>query len=786
MHRNLKWKSVLVVLVMAVSIWLFQPISKKINLGLDLQGGMHLVLKVDTSKLPPETRHDAAQRAIEIIRNRIDQFGVSEPSIQKQGLDRIIIQLPGVTNRERALRVIGRTALLQFKLAANQALTERTIGKIEEIAAIKLYLDYAAFSTEEGVSYKVMKVAEKNVDKVKEILDREDVKAAIQEGHQFLFGRLEEQNGAKIRELYLLNIEPEIEGVWLTDARIDLDQFYQYRVLLNFNTQGQRKLSRVTGKAAQLYEEQRQISQLAIVLDDVVYSAPLMKVKIDGNPVIEGRFDKEEAADLSIVLRAGALPAPISIEEERTVGPTLGKDSIEKGIKAGLYGGILVIACVAIYYMLGGLIANFALCMNLVIILGALAYLKATLTLPGIAGLILSIGMAVDANVLIFERMREEFHRGKPLRLSIATGYEKAFLTIFDSNLTTLITALILFKFGTGPIRGFATTLTIGILASMFTALVVTRLIFDILTLNRRFNKLTFLSFFKETKIDFLKRRHLAYLLSAIFIAVGLISFISKGKSNFGVDFTGGTLQQIRFEKAIEFDELRSIVKKAGIENADIQRFGEKKEALIKTDADTSQKLEDCLKQNLKDNKFEILRVEHVGPTVGSELRKKAGLAAIFALTAMLIYISFRFEFIFGIGAIIALCHDAIITIGLLSLTGRQLSLPVIAAVLTILGYSINDTIVVFDRIREDIHLSLASKKDFEKIVNTAINETLSRTILTGVTTLIVVITLFIFGGAVINDFAFTLLVGIIVGTYSSVYVASPILIDWHYKLKNR
>jgi SecD/SecF fusion protein len=784
MHKNLKWKFVLVILVIATSFWLFYPASEKINLGLDLQGGMHLVLRVDASQLPPKARSDATQRAIEIIRNRIDQFGVSEPSIQRQGADKIVIQLPGVTDRERALRVIGRTALLEFKLVANQVLTEKTIRKIDKVAPIKQYINYVSFTTGEGFTYKNMRIMESDVEKVKQILEKEEVRSLLPEGYHFLLGRPEEQDSLKFRELYLLKKEPEIKGIWLTDARIDFSQFYQYRVLLNFNRQGQRKLSRVTGRAAQLYQEQGIISQLAIVLDDVVYSAPLMKVKIDANPVIEGRFTKEEASDLAIVLRAGALPAPIQIEEERTVGPTLGRDSVEKGVRAIIFGGILVVVFMSIYYLIAGLVADFALCTNILIILGALAYFKATLTLPGIAGLILTIGMAVDANVLIFERMREEFRRGKPLRLGIATGYSKAFSTILDANLTTLITALILFKVGTGPIRGFAITLTIGILASMFTALVVTRLIFDMLSLNKRFNKLFFLQFFKETKIDFLKRRYIAYFLSAIVIIVGLSSFIMRGAGNFGVDFTGGTLVQVRFEKKIELDEIRSIIKKAGIESAQLQKFGEKNEILIKSDADISKIIKKDLSQNLKDNKFEILRIEHVGPAVGQELRKKAVLAVIFALVGMLIYISLRFEFIFAVGAIVALFHDAIITIGLLSLSGRQISLPVIAAILTIVGYSINDTIVVFDRIREDARLMQASKKDFKKIVNTALNETLSRTILTSTTTLMVVATLFVMGGAVIKDFAFTLLVGIIVGTYSSIYVASPILIDWHYKTK--
>ncbi len=722
MRKKLKWKFILVVVILATCLWLLYPPSEKINLGLDLQGGMHLVIRADVDKLPDNAKADATNRVIETLRNRIDQFGVSEPLIQKQGRDRIVIQLPGVTDRDRALQIIKQTAHLELKLVEDDE------KKIEAAS-----------------------------------------RGRIPPGYELKY--LDDKP-------LLIHKEASLTGDSLVDARAQQGSMGFYpEVVFSLNTKGGRRFARLTknniGK------------RLAIVLDGNIKSAPVIKSEIpSGRGQIEGQFSWEEATDLALVLRTGALPVPIQIEEERTVGPTLGRDSIERGVRAVLYGGILVIAFMAIYYLTAGLIADFALCSNIVIILGALAYFKATLTLPGIAGLILTIGMAVDANVLIFERMREEFRHGKPLRLAVAAGYNKAFSTIVDANLTTLITALILFKVGTGPIKGFAITLSIGILASMFTSLVVTRLVFDSLLLNKRFNKLRFLQFFAQTNINFLKRRHVAYFLSVTIIIAGMISFAVKGSSNFGIDFTGGTLEQIRFEKPIKLDEIRSIAKKAGIESAQLQRFGEENEILIKTDSTASKTIKEALEKNLKDNKFEILRVEHVGPAVGRELRKKALLAMALALIGMLIYVSLRFEFIFAVGAIVALFHDALITIGILSLCGIQISLPVIAAILTIVGYSINDTIVVFDRIREDTKLWQASKKDFKKIVNGAINETLSRTILTSSTTLMVVAILFIFGGAAIRDFAFTLLIGVVIGTYSSIYVASPILVDWHYKTR--
>ncbi|UCB57090.1 MAG: protein translocase subunit SecD [Candidatus Omnitrophota bacterium] len=720
MIKNLKWKALLVVCVVGWAFWMAYPPQEKVKLGLDLKGGMHLILKVDIEKVPQEVRADATDRAIEIIRNRIDQFGVSEPLIQKQGRDHIVVQLPGVTDRDRALQIIKQTAHLEFKLVNEEE------GKLT-----------AALDGNVPAGYEL-----KYLDK---------------------------------RPL-LLEKDASLMGDSLVDARVEWGSMeINPYVSFSLNSKGARTFSRLTknniGK------------RLAIVLDGKVKSAPVIQSQIPGGKgQITGRFSEDEAADLSLVLRTGALPAPIQVEEERTVGAALGEDSIRKGIESIIVGAVLVLVFMGGYYLWAGLIANFALCLNLVIILGVLSYprLGAALTLPGIAGIVLTIGMAVDANVLIFERIREELKLGKSLRLAISNGYQKAFLTILDANVTTLIAAFILFQFGTGPVKGFATTLSIGILASMFTALVVGRVIFDILSLGKVLKSLPMLQFIRGPHFNVIGKRKAAYVISIVLIIVGLISLGTRGKENLGIDFSGGSLQEFRFEKPISTDEARTALKEIDLGDSPIQQYKDKRNILIRTYADAENKIIDKFKSAFAGNPFEILRIEKVGPSVGKDLTKRAIRALIFALIGICIYISFRFEFRFAIAAIAALFHDVLIAAGALSFTGREFSLPVIAALLTVVGYSINDTIVVFDRIREDMRLM--RKASYEEIINASINQTLSRTLLTSLTTLLVVLALFFLGGAVINDFAFVLLVGIIVGTYSSIFVASPILVDWHRK----
>jgi SecD/SecF fusion protein len=434
------------------------------------------------------------------------------------------------------------------------------------------------------------------------------------------------------------------------------------------------------------------------------------------------------------------------------------------------------------YYRLAGVVANFALLLNVLIILACLAMFKGTLTLPGIAGLILTIGMAVDANVLIYERIREELALGKSLRASIAAGYHRALSAIVDSNLTTLVAAALIFKFGTGPIRGFAVTLTIGLLANLFTAVTCTRVIFEVMCDQFGLAKLNFMHIFsKVTNFDFIGKRKICYIFSAVMIAAGIALFAVRGDNNYGVDFSGGTLQQYMFDKPVNLDKVRGILKDVGYGNASIQQYGNPKEVIIRTQQDISIKLGAAFKKELADNSFQMMRVETVGPAVGKNLRYNALMSLALGLAGIMIYVMFRFDLKYGIAGVIALIHDVIFAIGAMALTHRQFDLTIVAALLTIAGYSINDTVVIYDRIREN--LRLVKKGSFAEIVNLSVNQMLGRTILTTGVTMLAVVSLLVFGGAVLNDFSFCIFVGFLTGVYSTVYIASPMVISWHSRL---
>jgi len=730
MQKNLKWKIPLILIVLGFSLWsLYPPLTEtdsqgniveegKINLGLDLQGGMHLVLKVDTSKLDPKEAKDAPERALEIIRNRIDQFGVKEVSIVRQGKDEMVIQLPGVTDRDRALDLIGKTALLEYRLVSDDP------------------------------------------EKLKQALD-----GNAPEGYELK----ETEDG----ESLLVEIEADLTGADLINAVVKFDQssFNQPIIGLTFNKDGAKKFAKLTGENTG--------RRLAIVLDGVVKLAPNIKERIPGGEgVISGRFSPDEANDIAIVLRAGALPAPVIVEEERTVGPLLGQDSISAGIRAILIGASLVCLFMLFYYLLAGFIAVLALILNFVIVLGVMGYFHFTLTLPGIAGLILTLGMAVDANVLIYERIREELKSGKTVRSAISTGYAKAFSAIIDSNLTTLIAAILLFQFGTGPIRGFAMTLTIGIFASLFTALVVTRTIFQMISLSPGFTNIKMLNWIKDTKINFINKRKICYGISLILIVAGMIVFGGRGDKNFGVDFTGGTLQQFKFQNPVDIAKVRATVSALKIKGASIQELAGDREVLIRTPEASETKINTALKESFTDNKFDLMRVERVGPSVGRLLRKNAVRALLLGLVGILIYIGFRFHhFEYGLAGVIALFHDVLIVIGAMAITGREFDLTVVAAILTVAGYSINDTVVIYDRIRENIRF--LRKLSFVELINLSINQTLSRTVFTTLTTLFTATALFVWGGVVLNNFAFCLIVGFLSGIYSTIFIASPLLIIW-------
>lgn len=738
MNKSLQWKLIGIIAIAVACVWLILPpfsvkdkegkvIQKgKINLGLDLQGGMHVVLRVDISKVPPDARKDAVERVIEIIRNRVDQFGVGEMAIQRQGKDNIIVQLPGVTDRDRALEIIGKTAHLEFKLVSD------------------------------------------NADDIKKALNNEPV-----EGYELKY--LERESGG--REPMLVSKEASLTGDCIVNAKTDFSArgFGEPYVSLTLNAKGAEQFYAIT--------QANVGKRLAIVLDGKVQSAPVIREPIpSGQAQISGNFTVQEANDLAIVLRAGALPAPVIVEEERTVGPLLGADSIKKGLNASVIGIILVIGFMIWYYRLAGLIANFALILNVLLILACLSLFKGTLTLPGIAGLILTIGMSVDANVLIYERMREELALGKSLRASIAAGYHRALSAIVDSNVTTLVAAALIFKFGSGPIRGFAVTLTIGLLANLFTAVTCTRVIIELLCDQFGLSKLTFMHLFKkQTNFDFIGKRRICYILSAVMIVAGIAVFAMRGDKNYGVDFSGGTLQQFMFDKPVNLDKVRGILKDIGYGSAAIQQYGDPKELLIRTQENITSKLTAEFKQKMEDNKFQILRVETVGPAVGRDLRKNALTSLILGLVGIMLYVMIRFDLKYGLAGIIALVHDVAVAGGAMAITGREFDLTIVAALLTIAGYSINDTVVIYDRIREN--LRIVKKGSFSDIVNLSVNQMLGRTILTTGVTMLAVISLLVFGGEVLNGFTFCIFVGFLTGVYSTVYIASPMVISWHSRL---
>ena len=718
MTKNLQGRIALALGVLVFALVGMLPLKEKINLGLDLQGGMHLLLKVDTSGLPEEAKEDAPLKALEIIRNRIDEFGVKELSVYRQGTDEIVVQLPGVTDRERARDLIGKTALLEFKL----------------------------------------------------VEDSQDLYAKALEGQVPDGYELKDVDKEKI----LLNQKTLLTGDTLVNAEVKFDQsrFNEPYVAIEFNAKGSSVFSEITGANTG--------KRLAIVLDGKVHSAPRINERIpSGKASITGRFTVEEASDLAIILRAGTLPAPIYIEEERTVGPLLGRDSINSGIRASLIGLILIFIFMVVYYLFAGMIASFAMLLNFVIILGTLGWIHTTLTLPGIAGMILTIGMAVDANVLIFERMREEMATGKHMRSVISFGYDKAYSAILDSNITTLIAAALLFQFGSGPIKGFGVTLSIGLMASMFTGIFVTRIIFELISTNKNFTKLPMLKLFPKTSIDFIAKRWIAYTLSIIVLLAGLGTFIMRGEKMYGIDFTGGQIQEYSFSKHVSTEDVRKVIDGIGVKDATIQQFVNKNQVLIKTSLDEADKIGDALKTGFQDNPYELLRVEKVGPSVGKLLKKNALLALIWSLAGILIYVGIRFKnMAFAAAGVLALFHDVFIGMGALAMAGGEMDLNIIAALLTIAGYSVNDTIVIYDRIREN--LKLYRKASMKEIVNMSVNQTLSRTVITTFMTLLAVVSIFLFGGEVLRPFSFVLLAGMISGVYSTVFIASPLLISWH------
>ncbi|MBU1121550.1 MAG: protein translocase subunit SecD [Candidatus Omnitrophota bacterium] len=707
---DLKLRLLVILGLVVFSIFYVFPFEKNINLGLDLKGGMYVLLRADTSAIPSDKRGAAMSGTIEKIRNRVDDYGVKEISMQVQGKDSILVQVPGV---------VDRTIVDKLK----------KVGKLE------------------------FKLVEEDSDKLIAASD-----GNVPQGYEL----------KKFRDSsILINNEPSLTGADLSESHTGVDSLGLSAVDLWLSGEGRKKFSKVT--------QDNVGRQLAILLDDKVISAPNISEPITGGQAkITGNFSSDEAKAMVSVLNSGALPVPLVVEEERSVGPLLGSDSIERGIKSIILGAGTVIAFMLIYYLLGGIIAVICIVLDLLFIIAGLHLFRGTLTLPGIAGMILTLGMAVDANVLIFERIREELNAKKPLSIAVKNGFDKAKRTIIDANITTLIAAVFLFIFGTGPIRGFATTLSLGIIASIFTAVFVGRTIFSCL-LELKIKKFPMLRLFQTSNINFVKLRNICIIISLIVIIVGMVKFYSRIDNIYGIDFKGGQILEYKLTPSPDIENVRAVLSANDYGDVAIQEFNDIDGGImIRSKSDIVDNISRILRS--KFDQVEDLKVTTVGPAVGKALKHKAYLAIFLSLIGILFYVAIRFKhFDFAFAAVIALFHDVIISLGFLAFFGYEINLLIITALLTIAGYSINDTIVIYDRIREispRFH-----KLSLREIINMALNGTLSRTIVTSLTTILVVIAMYLLGGQALKGFAFTLLVGFLAGTYSSIYIASPLVL---------
>ena len=912
-----------------VALWLLFLVMSGLVLGLDLQGGFELIYRLEVPQDKPK-EVGLVDETIEIIQKRIDQVGLKEIRVQSSGRDHIIVDLPGgsESEKEQAKAIVERMGVLWFSLIAKQ-----------ETAS-----DYSPFAFPEEKLKEVRdeeaRVAEENEKRI-----RKGEKPLLPERMVVPFIRRDDKGKETERFETIIETADRVSGAYLSKVYSTPDSLGRPAIGFSFGPDGAHRFAHLT-------REDNVGRYLAIVLDGAVQSAPVLRATISDRGVIEGSFSREEVRQQVIILKSGSLPTKPVLDREFSVGPMLGERAIQRGITAIIICLIAVLIIMSVYYLSAGLIANLALVINIILILGSLAASEATFTLPGLAGLVLTIGMAVDANILIFERIREEKAKGKSLRQATETGFARAFWTIFDANVTTLLTALILLWAGTGPIQGFAVTLSIGILCSMFTALFITRAFLGFFIDKRIISELRMLQLLKKPNVGFVKARHVAFTISLVAIVAGLFLFFSRGDEKYGIDFTGGSLFEISLRQTDSINKVKETVHQIpGLENAEVvatylnlpgeepargistsftirtrtvettevvQTFepqedipsqesaGEEEKAQpakatepekpagrkrefqeilhekimeafkgklspIAMDKSTEaikerdrfrkdsrkvvvyvfarktgepQGLAQAAAKALNDNPrlrgakvtvadlndeslagfvrlrveteevdfmaspFEKVvadienalqdarevsmsepfpRVDAIGASVASNLKSKAVVALTLAMIAIILYIAVRFELKFGFAAVFALGHDVAIALGavtlvdMLGLVEMKINLPTVAAFMTIIGYSLNDTIVVFDRIRENLRRkefdAKKSKESYTQIINDSINETISRTLLTSFTTFVVVLVLFLSGVEAIAGFTFAMLVGVVVGTYSSIFIASPILI---------
>ena len=799
-----------------------------------------------------EEAESAIANSFNVLRNRIDRFGVASPNIQKLGNSgRILVELPGVKEPERVRKLLQGTASLEFWTTyeaseifqymqeANSMLREylsEDVAEATEAAADSddllaqatqedsLSVDEANYAKTNPLFYALQPsiyngqvmpgpmvgVAHyKDTAAINTWLNLPQIKSLFPRDLKLMWTVKPSAQYANDSYFELIAIKANtrdgkapLDGGAVADARMSYaNTGGTPEVDMAMNAEGARVWARLTadnvGKC------------IAIALDGTIYSYPRVNQEITGGrSAITGNFTIEEAEDLANVLKSGKLPAPASIVQEQVVGPSLGSESIKAGILSILVAFVLVLVYIAVFYSGAGLVANLALICNVIFLLGTLASFGAVLTLPGMAGIVLTMGMAVDANVIIYERVKEELRAGKALRLAIADGYSNAYSAIIDGNLTTIITGLVLMAFGSGPVQGFATTLVIGIITSLLTSIFITRIIFEA-RLNKNqnisFDNKATRNFLKNTKIDFLGMRKWSYIFSIVCVVVCLGSIFIKGFS-YGVDFTGGRTYVVRFDAPVSAEDVRSATTAEFGESVEVKQFGGESQMKIttkymiednssETDVLVDTKLYNALKgyfatplsfedfTSTVENPNGIISSDKVGPTIANDIKRNAVIAVIIALFAIFVYIAARFRnWTYGLGGVVALAHDAIIAIGFFSLFTGVLPFTLdvdqtfIAAILTIIGYSINDNVVIFDRIRENN--MLYPKRDLGQNVNEALNSTLSRTVNTSLSTLVTLIAIALFGGEVIRGFAMALIVGIVFGTYSSVFIGTPLMYD--------
>jgi SecD/SecF fusion protein len=704
----------------------------RVQLGLDLKGGVAFTLEVDENALAKQST-DARQaklaKAIDIIGSRVNAFGVAEPVIRAVGDNRIEVQLPGVSTKDNpeVADVLKKPARLDFRIVY-----EGTTGMTERPASAP-------------PGYEIMSV------------DEED-----------------KHSGRTYTLYYIVKSIPEMSGENISQAIPTSDQFGGYQVHLNFNSAGAKQFGAVTtANVGRL---------LAIVLDGKLYSAPRINEPITGGSAqISGRFSAREAQELANVLN-NPLDLPLQIKEQYEVGPTLAVDAISNGVKASILGTVLVCGFMIVYYTAGGIVSVITLAVNVLVILGVMANFGATLTLPGLAGIVLTIGMAVDANILIYERMREELALGKSLSAAHAAGYDKALITILDAHITQLIICAVMIWLGTGPIKGFGVTLAIGVFSTLFSVLITGHLVLDYLIEGGVLKKFPMLHMFSKTNVDWVKIGKPAFVLSWTIVLFGLVFLFIRSDKALGIDFTGGDQVTFNYTKQVDISQIRTAAAAAGITDINpsyqSQLGGGSSQLKVELPYGKADQFVTALQQKFPQAGFVKVGTSAIGPTVGREIESNAALSVGLSLIAILLYIAFRFEFGFGMGAVVATVHDVLMTVGMFVLFGGQFNAPMVAAILAIIGYSVNDTVVVFDRIREELKLN--PNGDLRTIVNLAITRVFSRSLMTSFTVFLAAFALFIAGGGVLRELAFTFLIGIITGTFSSICIAAQVFYWWH------